>query len=63
MLRNFWDPFFNRNYTFLEILPIGLRSALLQSYLVKYPLKHSSKFALPKTKINPSLLVSKAGMI
>ena len=33
------------------MLPIGFKSAELQSYFVKYPLKDSSKFADPNTNI------------
>lgn len=34
-------------------VPMGLISALLQSYLVRYPLRHSSTLALPSTKSHP----------
>jgi hypothetical protein len=38
----------------LEKDPIGLRSAELQSYFVKYPLSDSSRFDEPRTSKNPS---------
>jgi len=42
---------------FLDNDPIGLMSALEQSYLVKYPLKDSSKFDEPNTMRNPYFLL------
>jgi hypothetical protein len=33
---------------------MGLRSAELQSYFVKYPLRDSSRFDEPRTSKNPS---------
>ena len=41
-----------------ELVPIGLRSAEEQSYLVMYPLNDSSTFALASTSRKPDRPIS-----
>jgi len=47
------DCFKKRFKSIFEKLPMGFKSALLQSYFVKYPRRPSSRFADPNTNKNP----------